>query len=726
MDVCHLKNSELEPQFQKYKGRVVLQGDIVKDDSGSYAVFTERGSSASRLTAARVMDVISRLPGCAGQAADAISAYTQVRNGRCTIIVKKRSQNVQIFGYVYQNTKRPKSWSSMEDPVVPLERNLYGHPLAGLLWERQFEKILLKHGWAKIPNWECLFVHREKGLFLSVYVDDIKLAGKRQNLDPMWKVLNREVDLGEPTSFLDHVYLGCTQRHCEISKDIVDNYRTMFESKISAGATEKLPYSEKLGANISSWSYDMEGHAKKCVEEYCELANKQLNNYTKSQTPCIDDHQFKEEELGSVGELSKVCSQIVLKCLCLARIGRPDILWSVNKLARAITKWTRACDKRLARLISYIHHTCEFKIILSCGKHGTTMQIGTVSGLLFCRKSRRLKKSSSRGVLCIFGSHTFVPISWMYKKQTSVSHRSTEAEIIFLSMQVYAWMEFQLLIFWDLVVEVFHSSPNQLNKIKDHVRGNSSRNTTSNKHTENQTKVPTQHDNLDLSYVDYVSSKRSLLNLVRCCIFLRTTKQWLKWSSKAEVQQWDTDPEPTELLFTGCLTEFMWTTRFKSSMSTPNTNLQTYWQKGIFTRNGWNNLLPLFNISHFSLLCFSQSLSLTSCTKTMAKRTQEQEGEERIVAKSKPTMNLAFTVSTSSSTVKNTIASKSPGELGAPCQNDWRSTRKPEAREFIQARRSVDFSRMAKRCSSGCKDEETRRDRKRPGTPEFPWRFILN
>ena len=70
------------------------------------------------------MDTISRLPGCDGQAADAVSAYTQVK---------------------------------ME-----------------LLWERQFEKILLKHGWEKIPNWECLFVHREKGLFLSVYVDGWK------------------------------------------------------------------------------------------------------------------------------------------------------------------------------------------------------------------------------------------------------------------------------------------------------------------------------------------------------------------------------------------------------------------------------------------------------------------------------------------------------------------------------------------------------------------------
>ena len=48
--------------------------------------------------------------------------------------------------------KWQKSWSSLEDPVVPLERNLYGHPLAGLLWVRQFEKILLKYGWEKVSN----------------------------------------------------------------------------------------------------------------------------------------------------------------------------------------------------------------------------------------------------------------------------------------------------------------------------------------------------------------------------------------------------------------------------------------------------------------------------------------------------------------------------------------------------------------------------------------------
>ena len=70
--------------------------------------------------------------------------------------------------------KWPKSLSSMEDPVVPSERNLYGHRLAGLLWERQTEKVLLEHDW-------------EKGLFLSVYVDGIKLTGKKQNINPTWK-----------------------------------------------------------------------------------------------------------------------------------------------------------------------------------------------------------------------------------------------------------------------------------------------------------------------------------------------------------------------------------------------------------------------------------------------------------------------------------------------------------------------------------------------------------
>ena len=110
--------------------------------------------------------------------------------------------------------KWTKSWSGIEDPVVLLERNFCGHPLAGLLWERQFEGVLLELGNERVPNWECLFVHRKQGLCLSVCVDDIKMGGKKLNMAPMWKKLMKNVDLDEPISFLDHACLGCTQRQC--------------------------------------------------------------------------------------------------------------------------------------------------------------------------------------------------------------------------------------------------------------------------------------------------------------------------------------------------------------------------------------------------------------------------------------------------------------------------------------------------------------------------------
>ena len=135
------------------EGRVVHRGDIVKDDSGSYAVFTEQRSSASQMTAAKIMDIISSLPGCDGQAADAVSAKTQVQMEDAHKLLKiPKSECPDIWIRLPQH-KWPKSWSNMEDP---LEMNLYGHPLARLLWEKQFEKILLKHGLEKIPTWECL------------------------------------------------------------------------------------------------------------------------------------------------------------------------------------------------------------------------------------------------------------------------------------------------------------------------------------------------------------------------------------------------------------------------------------------------------------------------------------------------------------------------------------------------------------------------------------------
>ena len=114
----------------------------------------------------KVMDVIAGLRDRDGQAADKISADTQVR--------LEDTQNLLKI----PKSECPDFWIRVGDPVVPLERNFYGHPLAGLLWERQFEEVLLELEWDKIPNWECLFVQRQQGLFSSENLDDIKNVWK--------------------------------------------------------------------------------------------------------------------------------------------------------------------------------------------------------------------------------------------------------------------------------------------------------------------------------------------------------------------------------------------------------------------------------------------------------------------------------------------------------------------------------------------------------------------
>ena len=78
MQLCHEKHSELQKAVREFKGRIVFRGDIVKDESGCFAVFSEQGTSASHLSAAKFLDAIARMPGCSGEDSDAVGAYTQV------------------------------------------------------------------------------------------------------------------------------------------------------------------------------------------------------------------------------------------------------------------------------------------------------------------------------------------------------------------------------------------------------------------------------------------------------------------------------------------------------------------------------------------------------------------------------------------------------------------------------------------------------------------------
>ena len=146
MDTCHFKMRSWNHSYRSTKAES-CSGDIVKDDSGAYAVITEQGSSASQMTAAKIMDVVARLPGCDGQTADAVSGKTQVKLEDAPKLLKiPKSETVQMFGYVFHDTSGLNRGPVWKIQSFLLKGILYGHPLAGLLWERQFEKVLLKHG----------------------------------------------------------------------------------------------------------------------------------------------------------------------------------------------------------------------------------------------------------------------------------------------------------------------------------------------------------------------------------------------------------------------------------------------------------------------------------------------------------------------------------------------------------------------------------------------------
>ena len=132
VDLCHVKDSELAKHTG---GEWCSKQTTSKDDSGNRAVFTEPRAAPSQLTAATFLDTIPRLPGLADEANDTVSAsnaWTHVRSRQIIAIARKKC--------AHKRGRRPKQWTRLKNQWVFLERDLYGHPSAGLLWENKTRK----------------------------------------------------------------------------------------------------------------------------------------------------------------------------------------------------------------------------------------------------------------------------------------------------------------------------------------------------------------------------------------------------------------------------------------------------------------------------------------------------------------------------------------------------------------------------------------------------------
>ena len=162
----------------------------------------------------------------------------------------------------------------------------------------------------------------------------------------------------------------------------------------------------------------MTGHCVSAIHKYLDLSGLKEDDLKLVSTPCIDDNMLSDEDMTIEGKLNPVAAKVVLTALYLARHNRPDIYWSVNHLARNITKWTRADDKRLHRLISWMHHTRDCIQFCFVGDHVEDCFIA-----MFCDAgfAGDLNDSKSMGGSFAFllGPHTCVPLSWTCKKARS-------------------------------------------------------------------------------------------------------------------------------------------------------------------------------------------------------------------------------------------------------------------------------------------------------------------
>ena len=190
---------------RKYKGRAVVLGDRVFDQDYGTATFADLGSAPTTLEGGRVVDVYGCAPGNDSQISDAIQAFCQAPMlSRVWVTLPPEAVFVPDFCY------------RVRDPVVMLILALYGYPDSFIFWENNYDKQVLKKGWLKMgPEWPSMFWHPQLRLLLSIYVDDFKMAGPKENMAKGWALLREEIDMEDPAT--PTLYLGCDQSTQEIT-----------------------------------------------------------------------------------------------------------------------------------------------------------------------------------------------------------------------------------------------------------------------------------------------------------------------------------------------------------------------------------------------------------------------------------------------------------------------------------------------------------------------------
>ena len=371
--ICVLKNSELDDNDErnKYKYRVVFQGNRVVNQHWEQAVFQDMGSSPATMEASRAADAYGCAPGHDIEIADAEQAYIQAE-----------MQGTETWVCLPPEA-RPKSWKGMHRPVVRLLRALYGHPDAGTFWEEHCDQSVKRAGFRPVhETWPSCYYHKDYKLFLVVYVDDFKLSGPKQYLKKGWELLRRSINI-EPEQPLG-LYLGCQHEKFTMKllngtvatairynmekylRQTVQRFKTMAgtDTVLKHAATPFIPEDHK----VSPQGGPATGPVQECP--WCKHTFPPVRTFDN-----IDQYEaWKRQEKDSRGtpvppskddrgRLQPIASSILMGLLYAARYARFDILRAIGHLACHVTRWSSTCDSRLHRLVNYTHSSYEQRMV---------------------------------------------------------------------------------------------------------------------------------------------------------------------------------------------------------------------------------------------------------------------------------------------------------------------------------------------------------------------------
>ena len=397
--LCGIKHWEQPVEAHKYKGRIVYRGDLIKNEADEIVLYADTATTPTALVALNLALFYGSCEHNALSLSDAVQAFLQAPIEEETWVIVP--YELWLDSWKSQYPKETKL-------VVRLLRSLYGHPLAGKLWQDFLASKLRQLGGVESEQYPSNWYFRRMNhtLLLNIYVDDLTLSGRSHLHAGFWQELRALVRL-DPEVFISE------------------------QGSLILGRTHRLVRTEKG----SVMHFEMTSYARQVVSFYCELSGISESSLKTVPSPALPESNMTDEEAEQQGVLQQDAAKVLMRLLWLSRLSRSDISFVVSRLAANVSRWSRWDDRQLHRLVWYLHHTVSHRC---CGSvqfgHSPVVHAYSDADFASCPWTG---KSTSGILIGIKTGDEFFPVFWQSRKQTSVARSTPEAEMISLATLLF-------------------------------------------------------------------------------------------------------------------------------------------------------------------------------------------------------------------------------------------------------------------------------------------------